>query len=320
MARPGDQDRDQLIAQASQWLARLDAGRATPQELDAWRDADPRRAAAFAEVASAWTRLDALREVETRPAPRPIPRIDRRAWLTGGGAALAASVVGGAWLGRDVLLRDRVATGVGERRTLALPDGSSVELNTDTEVLWRFDRARRRLWLARGEAALMIAQDSLRPFELFTTQGLARLAAGQFNARLRPTGLDLIVLAGQAAVETASGRAQAQVVGPADARQVLEITERRIAVAAAPETQVQSVQAWRRGEIVFEGQALAAAVEEYNRYLTRKLVIGDDRAGRLRLGGRFLTGDPESFLDALRTTFGLRIIEDGPSRILLKSP
>ncbi|EJL24049.1 Fe2+-dicitrate sensor, membrane component [Caulobacter sp. AP07] len=315
MARPGDQDREELIAQASQWLARLDAGRATEQDLNAWRDADPRRAAAFAEVAHAWTRLDALRDV----ADKPVPRIDRRAWLTGGGAALAASLAGGAWLGRDILLRDRVVTGVGERRTLALPDGSSVELNTDTEVFWRFDRTRRRLWLARGEAALTIAQDHLRPFELFTAQGLARLAAGQFNARLRPAGLDLIVLAGQAAVETASGRAEAQVVGPADARRVLEITARRIDVVDTPEAQVQSVQAWRRGEIVFEGQALSAAVEEYNRYLTRKLVIGDDRAGRLRLGGRFLTGDPDSFLDALRTTFGLRIIDDGSSRILLKS-
>lgn len=315
MAKTGDQDRDALIAQAAEWLARLDAGRATPQELDAWRDADPRRAAAFAEVASAWTRLDALRGVEDLPRPR----VSRRAWLTGGGAALAAGLAGGTYLGRDVLLRDRVVTGVGERRTLALPDGSSVELNTDTEVSWRFDRKRRRLWLARGEAALTIVQDNLRPFELFAAHGLARLAAGQFNARLRPAGLDLIVLAGRAAVETASGRAEAQVMGPADARQALEVSAERIAVVATPEAQVQSVQAWRRGEIVFEGQPLALAVEEYNRYLPRKLVVADDRAGELRLGGRFLTGDPDSFLQALSTTFGLRIIDDGSSRILLKS-
>lgn len=314
MARPDDQDRDALIAEASLWLARLDAGRASQQDLEAWRDAESRHAAAFAQVAHAWTQLDALRDVD-----RPQPTASRRAWITGGGAALAASLAGGAWLGRDLLLRDRMVTGVGERRTLVLPDGSLVELNTDTEIAWRFDRTRRRLWLARGEAALTIAHDRLRPFELLTVQGLARLAAGQFNARLRPAGLDLIVLAGQAAIETASGQAQARVVGAADPRQALEITAQRIAVVATPEAEIQSVQAWRRGEIVFEGQALSEAVEEYNRYLTRKLVIGDARAGTLRLGGRFLTGDPESFLDALRTTFGLRIIEDGPSRILLKS-
>ena len=318
MGPTGDQDRDALIAQASEWLARLDAGRTTESELDAWREADPRRAAAFAQVAAAWSRLDVLRTADALP-PAPEPQVNRRAWLAGGGA-LAASLVGGAYLGRDHLLRTGVVTDVGERRTFALPDGSSVELNTDTRIAWRFDRKRRRLWLERGEAALTIAQDALRPFELVTARGLARLAAGQFNARLRPAGLDLIVLAGQAAVETASASAEVGVASAAAARQVLEITDQRIDVADAREAEVQSVQAWRRGEIVFEGQALSVAVEEYNRYLTRKLVVADTRAASLRLGGRFLTGDPDSFLQALRTTFGLRIIEDGPSRILLKSP
>jgi transmembrane sensor len=315
MAQSGDQDRDSLIAQASDWLARLDAGRATPQELDLWRDGDPRRAAAFAEVAGAWTRLDALQLADASPLPTGP---SRRAWL-GGVAALAAGLGGVAWLGPDRLLRERVATGVGERRTLSLPDGSFVELNTDTEIFWRFDRTRRRLWLQRGEAALSIARDQVRPFVLMTAQGLARLAVGQFNARLRPTGLDLIVMAGQAAIEAPAGRAQAQVSSPADPRQVLAITPAHIEIGAAPEAVIQDAQAWRRGEIVFEGQPLSAAVLEYNRYLTRKLVIGDADIAGLRLGGRFLTGDPESFLVALRTTFGIRIIDDGTSRILRKS-
>lgn len=314
MGQKGDQDRDALIAQASEWLACLDAGRADPAEFEAWRDADPRRAAAFAEVAAAWSKLDALRGAE----PRQRPAVNRRAWL-GGGMALAAGLAGAAYLGRDQLLRARTVTGVGERRTLALPDGSSLELNTDTEVLWRFDSRRRRLWLQRGEVALTIAQDALRPFELFTQQGLARLASGQFNARLRPAGLDLIVLAGRAAVRTAAGEARAAVESATDARQALAVTATGVAVAAAPEAEVQNVQAWRRGEIVFEGQRLSEAIEEYNRYLLRKLVIEDPKVGAMRLGGRFLTDNPETFLEALRTTFGLRIIEDGPSRILLKS-
>lgn len=314
MAQAGDQDRDALIAQASEWLARLDAGRADSAEFEAWRDADPRRAAAFAEVAAAWSRLDALRDAP----PRVRPAATRRAWL-GGGLALAAGISGAAYLGRDQWLRDRTVTGVGERRSLSLPDGSSVELNTDTEVLWRFGRDRRRLWLRRGEIALTIARDALRPFELFTPSGLANLAPGQFNARLRSTGLDLIVLAGRAAIRTAAGETQASVVSATDPRQALAVTAEGVAVAAAPEEEVQNVQAWRRGEIVFEGQRLSDAVEEYNRYLVRKMVIEDPKVGAMRLGGRFMTGNPESFLDALRTTFGLRIIDDGSSRILLKS-
>jgi transmembrane sensor len=202
---------------------------------------------------------------------------------------------------------------------MSLPDGSSVELNTDTEVLWRFGRDRRRLWLRRGEIALTIAHDALRPFELFTPSGLANLTPGQFNARLRSAGLDLIVLAGRAAIRTAAGETKAAVVNAADPRQALAVTAAGVAVAAAPEVEVQNVQAWRRGEIVFEGQRLSEAVEEYNRYLVRKMVIDDPNVGVMRLGGRFMTGNPESFLEALRTTFGLRIVDDGSSRILLKS-
>lgn len=148
MGQTGDQDRDALIAQASEWLARLDAGRTTERELDDWREADPRRAAAFAQVAAAWSRLDVLRTADALPPAREL-RVSRRGWLAGGGA-LAASLVGGVYLGRDHLLRTGVSTDVGERRTFTLPDGSSVELNTDTRIAWRFDRKRRRLWLERG--------------------------------------------------------------------------------------------------------------------------------------------------------------------------
>ncbi|MFZ0268869.1 FecR family protein, partial [Caulobacter sp.] len=237
----------------------------------------------------------------------------------GGGAALAAGLAGLAYVGRDTLLRVGVNTAVGERRTVTLPDGSSVELNTDTRLAWRFDGKARKLWLDRGEAALTIAVDDTRPFLLMAAQAVTHLTSGQFNARLRSGALDLIVLAGRAAVRTAAGAAQAEVSAPGDPRRVLEIGPSRIAGAPLAEAQAQNVQAWRRGEIVFDGQPLSAAVEEYNRYLTKKIVIGDPSVGALRLGGRFLTGDPESFLTALKYSFGLRIIDDEQSRILLKT-
>ncbi|MFZ0270086.1 FecR/PupR family sigma factor regulator, partial [Caulobacter sp.] len=70
MAQQGEEDRAALIAQASDWLSRLDAGRATAEQLETWRGADPRRAAAFAEVASVWSRLDVLRDAPERVEPR----------------------------------------------------------------------------------------------------------------------------------------------------------------------------------------------------------------------------------------------------------
>jgi len=316
MAPTGGQERESLIAEAAEWLARLDVGRASPAELDAWRAADPRRAAAFAEVAATWDRLGEL------PAPATLPQAtSRRAFL---GGALAASVVGVGvlgWLERDYFLRRRIVTAVGERRTLSLPDGSSMDLNTDTEVYWKFDDQVRKLWLHRGEAALSVAADLVRPFLLVTAQGLTTLAAGQFNARLRAGELELWVLSGQALIKTVSGQNnEVTVASASDPRRKLTTDGQQFGVAPAQEEAVRTVQAWRRGEIIFNGQPLSEAVEEYNRYLARKFVIGDQKVGGLRLGGRFLTDDPQRFLGALRSTFGIKVTDDGSSPIVLKSP
>jgi transmembrane sensor len=64
------------------------------------------------------------------------------------------------------------------------------------------------------------------------------------------------------------------------------------------------VSAWRRGEIVFQGAPLGAVVEDYNRYLTKKLVIADPELSKLRLGGRFTNSDPSDFLNTLSSSFG----------------
>ncbi|MCI3180399.1 iron dicitrate transport regulator FecR [Caulobacter sp. CCUG 60055] len=327
MGREYKEDRAQLIALASDWLVRLDAGDADAEDFERWRGADPRRAAAFAEVAATWGRLDDLRRAGGEP-PSRFSTAERRARpaglsrraLIGVGGAAAAGIAGvGAFAVRGDLLRPGLRTEIGERRQLNLPDGSAIELNTDTRVSWRFDRRERRLWLERGEAALTVAADEARPFLLMAAGTVARLRTGQFNARLATETLSLMVLAGQAAVDGPRGRASAAVERTDDRRRTLQAGPSGVSVAAVSEDSAQVVQAWRRGEIVFEGEPLSVAVGEYNRYLRRKLVIEDPAVGRIRLGGRFLTSDPEAFLTALGRAFGVRAVDSGDVRILLKS-
>ena len=52
---------DELKDQASMWLARLDAGNATPEEFEAWRSANPRHGVAFAQVAHVLQQLDRVK-------------------------------------------------------------------------------------------------------------------------------------------------------------------------------------------------------------------------------------------------------------------
>ncbi|MFN3524153.1 MAG: FecR family protein [Phenylobacterium sp.] len=308
--------RKELIAQAADWLARLDSGSADPAAFEAWRAGDPRRAAAFAEVAGAWELLDDVRSAGVAVRP-PKSSINRRL-LIGGGASLAAGLAAAAYLGPE-LLRPRLTTEVGERRALRLPDGSSVELNTDSKLSWRFTREARRVWLERGEAAFTVSPDDARPFLLFAAATVARLAGGSFNARLRSSRLDLLVLAGQAAVTSADHLArEVRVDGPSDARRIVAAGPSGVVDQPVSEQAAQAAQAWRRGEIVFDGQPLSAAIEEYNRYLPAKLVVRDPALGATRLGGRFMTNDVDGFLAALNASFGIVVVESGSERILTR--
>src|SRR6266567_3587390 len=79
------------------------------------------------------------------------------AWRLGGIAAAFTAVLVGlvlAWLGSRVGLdRDhRYATAHGEQRSWALPDGSTLQLNTDSAVRTRFSRGERLVELLRGQA------------------------------------------------------------------------------------------------------------------------------------------------------------------------
>ena len=320
MAVESKDRREALIAEASVWMARLDAGQADQREFDDWRDADPRRAAAFAEVAQTWNRLSVLRgHVEpAEPKPRASAPLSRRAMLQAAGVVGFAAVGAGLFAPR-VFARNRASTGIGERRSLVLADGSRVELNTDTTVAWRLQRDLREVWLERGQAALSVADDRARPFVLRASRIDTRLSPGQFDARLRDGALDLTILSGRAQpqrplkVSTSPAAAGSDVVGPSS----LLITPTRIVDRPLSDADVNSTTSWRRGEIVFDGEPLGSAVQEYNRYLTRKLVIGDRKLAGLRLGGRFMTSNPDGFLTALNQAFGVRAVDSGQNQLLL---
>jgi hypothetical protein len=65
------------------------------------------------------------------------------------------------------------------------------------------------------------------------------------------------------------------------------------------------------GWLAFRGQSLESVAAEFNRHNERKLVIGDPRTGRLRVGGKFRVTDVEGFVAALGVTNGVKATVSG---------
>jgi transmembrane sensor len=330
---------------AAEWLIRME-GQSSPETwdaLDAWMDQDPRHRAAFIRLRVAWNRVDRLKNMRpvdgtinsdlldranVNPATllihglqplegRPRKRLedllipDRRRVLATAGAIAAAGVF--AWFGAYHLGWKTYETGVGEREKIELTDGTTIDINTNTELDARLTGSRRDIMLSRGEALFHVAHDSKRPFYVVAGGTVVRAVGTAFSVRIRDgEHVDVLVAEGRVAVgapgteanfENPSLLASAPKVSAGEAASV---RHKSVAVRSVLPKDVSRKLAWTAGHLAFQGETLDDAVQEFNRYNQRQITIGDQSIVKVRVGGIFLTTDPDSFIAALQRSFGIQ--------------
>ncbi|WP_156355585.1 FecR domain-containing protein, partial [Achromobacter sp. 2789STDY5608615] len=172
-ASPGQAGReagaDAIRAEAARWFARAHSGEwdaAQEQARADWLAADPRHAYEYRLLESIWQAADAVAPERLRAlaeAPGRASHSGRRAALALSlGAAILA--VGGWALWPRGAGWTEYQTQVGELRSVALPDGSRAELNSNSHIRVRFDDAERRVLLVAGEALFSVEKNAGRPF------------------------------------------------------------------------------------------------------------------------------------------------------------
>lgn len=302
--RFSDTRRDGDTLTASEWFASWQAGTADEEAFERWRS-DPAHALAFARVAAAW-------ETASETAPLPLEsdapdRFTRRRLIRGGIAGAITLAAGTTFVATRAYAWEGASTGVGETRKLRLPDGSMVMLNTDTDLSWRFTSRTRQLWLTRGEVALDLRPGVATWLEASTDT--AMLEPGRFNARVRDAALELTILRGTASAVRSEDRSMPDPI-KASAYRRLSFTGARPRVAPVSGDAVEAILAWQSGDIVFADTPLSHAVAEYNRYLEQKIVVDDPALAATRVGGRFVSSDPNDFLHAVSASLGVRVRTD----------
>ena len=331
---------------AAEWLIRIE-GQTSPETwdaLEAWMDQDPRHRAAFIRLRVAWNRVDRLKNVRPvdgtidadllarkkispaelliqglqplRGTPRrrleDILMPERRRVLATAAAIAAAGVL--AWFGAYHFGWKSYETGVGGREKIELTDGSTVDLNTNTELDARITGSRRDIMLTRGEALFHVAHDSTRPFYVMAGGTVVRAVGTSFSVRIRdPQHVDVLVAEGRVAVgapgteanfENPSLLAGAPKVSAGEAATV---RRKLVSVRSVLPKDVSRKLAWTAGHLAFQGETLDDAVQEFNRYNQRQITIADPSIVKVQVGGIFLTTDPDSFIAALQRSFGIRV-------------
>lgn len=334
-ARPSAAAPDPLD-QAIAWAVRMASGATTAYDhaaCAAWRAADPRHETAWQQVCAveqpfqdmaagpagqvAYDTLQAARAIQARTHGR------RRALKLLGLGAMA-SMVGllslrlSAWQERA-----QYQTAVGERRRVALPDGTELWLNTDTLARVVFTPAQRLLVLDRGEIFITTGADAgsfsgRRPLWVDTPAARLHAIGTRFGVRLDQDGASLAtrlhVDQGQVAVH--SGDLPPVLVQAGDSVRVRSpgAATERIADGAF------DASSWTQGVLVVKQMPLGRFIEELARYRTAGLTCAPD-AANLRVSGVFqLEGaDPVGrALKVLSNTLPVRIVA-GPADTLIVS-
>jgi transmembrane sensor len=298
---PSSLNLQQVREDAAAWLSRVELGTADEDAFERWRSHHPVHALEFARAFANW---EAMRGVSGNDRRRAADPMTRRHLLRIAAAGAALAIGGAFWVSRHRGWTTLV-TEVGKTRTVSLPDLSELELNTSTEVSWKFAQNRSVIQLVRGEISV-----ALRPGvnALFLGTGLvATLLSGQYNARYLNSLLRLTVINGAALINDPA-KPPTNPVDEAVAGQTVSVAKGQ-SLKIATEPDMESATAWRKGEIVFHDQPLVAAIAEYNRYLTKKIVIEAPHAEIQPVGGRFTTAQPQAFLRAVSLSLDLQLTE-----------
>jgi transmembrane sensor len=303
---------------ASAWLERFHAGNWTEQnqeDLDAWLAESSAHRAAYWRLEDAWSnasRLSALRQPVRQPVAqrRILPILARTAAVIA--VVGAAGIFAARYFGSPE--SQTYVTGLGGRETLALSDGSRIELNTNTVLRVATNARSRTVWLDKGEAYFEIKHDSAHPFVVFTTGHRITDLGTKFLVRQNKDRVEVALIEGKARVDSSDvAKAQSAVLTPGD---VAIATTDKLSVTQRPNTKLTNELSWRQGQLIFSETTLADAVAQFNRYNITKLVVSDPTAARMKINGTFPTNGTEMFARVTQHILQLRTEKHGDEIVI----
>ena len=368
-------DRSSLQSEAALWLIKLDGDQQPTEEtltsLHEWLSRSPLHREELRNMAATWSKMNVLTElavplgkVETARRSFSPARI-LRSYATGmASKAIVTSVLLFAaayafyalWPqpSQSFPTNGVYATRIGEQKTVMLSDGSTILLNTNSEVVVDYTREFRDIRLARGEVEFTVAKNPDVAFRVYAGNERVQAIGTAFTVYMRDKKIDVTVTEGQVALATLNEPDSLNepvpdlppgslnvAVSPQKASKYIETLSALGAGQSASmnitdestETQLGALEtveviqeqdlarrlSWREGLLVFAGDPLEDVVREISRYTTIAIEINDPEVKAIKIGGQFRVGETDAMLEAFETNFGLLVTRLDENRIVLSA-
>jgi len=319
--------------EAGLWAARMQGENADAYrtEFDRWAEQSPAHAQAYNKA------MDAHREaLRIAALPGYGPDRDRASelerarrafhkqpwWATRG--AMAASLVLGASLGTGLYLRQQsldhsrektasallLMTRLGEIRTFHLADGSSLTLDTQSQVEVVINHQERRLRLRSGRARLEVAQGE-QPFQIVSDAGRVSASKGIFDMAMSANREILLrPIFGSLDVRPDSGEtATMPPIQTVATGQTFNFTLGRVDHAPVSRPQFSAAD-WPAGWLDCRNIDLSSLIEIAGHYSARPIMIDAPKSRKIEVTGRFKISDTTNFLRNIADQYDLTIVDD----------
>lgn len=296
---------DAITDAAAHWCMRLHADDCTPGEREAfarWLAADPRHAEEYQAMLEIWDTADLLPRSATvidfnPPAP---PAARRRNWrpLASAAALALLALPLAAWVGWEqgwVPNHYQHFSASDSTQAVELSDGSTVELNLNSELTFLNYKDRRQVTLKRGEAFFKVRHDSAHPLILHAGHGQTRVTGTQFNVWKYQDQVKVTLVQGSVLVSS-NGSTGGYRLGPG--MQASYRTGDFEPQLAQSDDYGHSL-AWRSGQLVLDNLSLEQALPIINRYLEAPLLLADESTGHIRISGIYSTREVARLVDNL---------------------
>lgn len=278
---------DAITDAAAHWCMRLHADDCTAAErrdFTLWHDAHPLHAFEYAAMLEIWDVADHL----PRPAPPPVvvpfkPRRRLRAYAVAAAVCLVALPLAAftgweaGWLPNAY---QHLEAGDSLRK-VTLSDGSQLELNLGTELVYTRFKDQRRVTLKKGEAFFKVSHDPEHPFIVQAGDGQIRVTGTQFNVWKYDDLVRVMLLEGSVQVKSDATHKGSSLTPGMQASYHRGDANPHIGAIDPDDTAL----AWRDGKLILDNLALSDALPLINRYLNKPVMLADAGTGAIRIGG-----------------------------------
>lgn len=305
---------EEIAAQAAAWVVRLRADDVTGGDwaaATAWLDADPAHRRAFDEAEGLWAAMDHVAIAEAAPVVDLALQRERRSsagrrWLIAA-PAMAAAVAAAVLLAPLLQSAPTVVyrTAPGETRTVALEDGSKLQINGGSTLSVKLERGRRIVHMDQAEAVFDVAHDADRPFLIDVGESQVRVVGTAFNIRRSAQGTEVSVLRGVVEVSDLDQPARkvrltvGQAVRRADA-------DDRMAVAPVD---IRTAAAWTQGRRAYDDRPLSEIAADLSRAFSTPVTVAPE-AANLRFSGVLLLDDEAAVIARLERFLPIKATRD----------